>query len=102
MMQKEGPMHIGMGQVYDPKAPKSRINMTLNEDLVRVARNYTDNLSDYVEKLLAAAIAEERRKKLDDEQHWKEVCASYNEFYGKHGSIADDFNGDYLPEGYVP
>jgi antitoxin CcdA len=102
MRQKEGPMRIGTGQVYDLNAPKSRINMTLNEDLVRVARNYTDNLSDYVEKLLASAIAEERRKKLDDERHWKEVCVSYNEFYEKHGSIADDFNGDYLPEGYVP
>ena len=50
-------MRVGSGQVYDTTAPKSRINMTLNEDLVRVARSYTDNLSDYVEKLLGREAA---------------------------------------------
>lgn len=91
-------MHIGTGQVYDPSAPKSRINMTLNEDLVRVARGYTDNLSDYVEKLLAAAIAEERRKKLADQEHWDRVCASWAEFHEKHGCVTDEYNAGFRPD----
>ena len=96
-------MPIGTGQVYDTKAPKARINMTLNEDLVRRAvREHTDNLSDYVEKLLASAVMEERRKKAEDERHWKEVCAPWNEFHEKHGNFADEHNSHLLPEGYVP
>jgi hypothetical protein len=43
-------MPIGTGQVYNTDAPKARINMTLNEDLVRTVREHTNNLSDYVEK----------------------------------------------------
>jgi len=91
-------MRIGTGQVYDTDAPKARINMTLNEDLVRVAREYTDNLSDYVERLLAKSIAAERERKIDDEQHWKSVCQSWNEFYDRHGAFADEFNAHLRPE----
>ena len=95
-------MPIGTGQFYDTNAPKARINMTLNEDLVRAVREHTDNLSDYVEKLLASALVEEHRRKVEDERHWKEVCASWNEFHEKHGSFADDYNGHLLPDGYAP
>ncbi|WP_063833934.1 type II toxin-antitoxin system CcdA family antitoxin [Skermanella stibiiresistens] len=95
-------MRLGTGHVYDASAPKQRINMTLNEDLVRVARDYTDNLSDYVEKLLASAIEMERRSKLADQEHWDRVCASWTEFHEKHGCVADDHIGDYLPEDRVP
>ena len=99
-------MRVGTGEFYNTAAPKARINMTLNEDLVRVAREYTDNLSDYVEKLLAAAIAEERRKRLADQEHWDRVCASWAEFHEKHGCVADeyndDFRGDSRPEDTTP
>ena len=95
-------MRIGTGQVYDTDAPKARINMTLNEDLVRAVREHTANLSDYVETLLASAVAEERRKKAEDQRHLKEVCASWNEFHEKHCNFADEHNGHLLPEGYVP
>jgi post-segregation antitoxin (ccd killing protein) len=95
-------MAIGTGQVCDTDAPKARIDMTLNEHLVRTVREHTDNLPDYVEKLLASTFAEEHRKKAEDERHWKEVCASWNEFHEKHGNFADEHNGNLLPEGYVP
>ncbi|UEM24997.1 type II toxin-antitoxin system CcdA family antitoxin (plasmid) [Skermanella mucosa] len=91
-------MRIGTGEFYNLSAPKARISMTLNEDLVRAAGEYTDNLSDYVEKLLAEAVAEERRKKMGCDRHLKEVCASWNEFYEKHGSPADDYMAGFLPE----
>jgi antitoxin CcdA len=73
-------MLIGTTKVYDVDAPKARFNMTLNEDLVRAVREHTDNLSDYVEKLLVSAVEEERRRKAEDERHWAEVCDSWNEF----------------------
>ena len=91
-------MRIGTGKIYDTCAPKARINMTINEDLLRVAREHTNNLSDYVERLLASAIEEERRKKAASDRHWVEVCASWNKFHETHGSIADEFNDGFLPE----
>jgi antitoxin CcdA len=99
---QEAPMRVGSGQIYDATAPKSRINMTLNEDLVRVARSYTDNLSDYVEKLLASAIVAEQKRRESDNEHWRRVCTSWNEFREKHGAIADEYNGDYMPEDSAP
>jgi hypothetical protein len=56
-------------------------------------REHTDNLSNYVETLLASAAVEERRK---------EVCASWNEFHDKHGNFADEHNGHLLPEVTYP
>lgn len=91
-------MRVGTGEFYNAAAPKARINMTLNEDLVRVAREYTDNLSDYVEKLLAEAVSEERRRKMENDRHLKEVCTSWNDFYEKHGSPAEDYIASFLPE----
>jgi hypothetical protein len=95
-------MATGTGQVCDTDAPKTWIDMTLNEDLVRTVREHANNLSDYIEKLLAPAVVEEHRIKVEDDRHWKEVCASWNEFHEKHGNFADEHNGHLLPEGYVP
>ena len=49
----EGQPCLSEPDVYDPDAPKARIDLTPNEDLVRAVREHTDNLSDYVETLLA-------------------------------------------------
>jgi hypothetical protein len=95
-------MPIGTTKAYDIDAPKARFNMTLNEDLVRAVREHTDNLSDYVEKLLISAVEEERRRKAEDERHWAEVCDSWNEFHVKQGNFADEHNSHLLPDGYIP
>jgi antitoxin CcdA len=76
---------------YDRSAGKSRVNMTLNDDLVRQARSLTSNLSDTVEQLLAgfverAAAQEAERQHLID----KHIEAS-NAFVAAYGTLADDF-----------
>lgn len=77
---------------YDHAAPKRRVNMTLNEDLVAQARGLTSNLSETVEQLLARFIAEggdaaaERRRRI--EQH----VAAHNAFVAEHGGWADEFS----------
>lgn len=91
-------MPIGLVKFYDIDAPKVRINMTLSEDLVRAVRGHTD----CVKARLMLAVAEERRKRDEDESRWRETCASWNEFHKKHGNFADEYNGPLLPEGYVP
>jgi len=42
-------MTSDMSRIYDVDAPKRPVNMALNEDLVRCAREYTTNLSEQVE-----------------------------------------------------
>ena len=83
---------------YDIGASKKRINITVNEDLVRVAQSYTDNLSGTIETLLAAWAQEERRKQEDDREHRKKVVAAWNAFDEKHGRFADEWNADFLPD----
>ena len=80
---------------YDEKAPKRAVNMTLNEDLVRRARELTPNLSEQVEKLLAEYVVSERERRLALEHSIDAAIEAFNEFDKKYGSFADE-NLDYL------
>ena len=75
---------------YDLTAPKRPVNMTLNEDLVRKARELTGNLSEQVETLLAAYVLEAQRRRADEEGRLDEMLAALREFSEKHGSFADE------------
>lgn len=83
---------------YDVEASKKRIDITVNEDLVRIARTYTDNLSGTIEALLAEWAQAERRKRDEDHEHRRKVVESWNEFDERHGRFADDWNGAFLPD----
>jgi antitoxin CcdA len=65
--------------------------MTLNEDLVRRARGLTPNLSETVETLLAAFVAEAESKAVDREKQIAEHIAANDAFVAKYGSLADEF-----------
>lgn len=80
---------------YDERAPKRAVNMTLNEDLVRMARELTPNLSEQVEKLLAAYVVSERERQLARDHGLDAAIDAFNEFDKKYGSFADE-NLDYL------
>ncbi len=77
---------------YDPTAPKRPVNMSLNEDLVRQAREVIPNLSVTVETLLADHVqglqdsAGLRKKQI------AEVVAAEKAFVAEFGSFADDYN----------
>jgi antitoxin CcdA len=65
-------MRIGAGAMplgYDRAAFKRPVNMTLNEDLVRRARGFTPNLSETVERLLAAFVGDAEAQAARHEQH---------------------------------
>jgi antitoxin CcdA len=77
--------------VHDRAAPKQRANMTLNKDLVRQARDLTSNLSETVEGLLAAFLADaEGRNDALQRQIDTNIAAS-DAFIARHGSLADEF-----------
>ncbi len=77
---------------YDTSARKRPVNLTLNEDLVDRAREFTDNLSGVVEGLLAEYVErtamnhEERRRAL------AAAVAAWNAHGAKHGSLADEYS----------
>jgi antitoxin CcdA len=73
-------------------ARKRRVNLSLNEDLVRQAKSITDNLSGVVELLLAEFVGSERRERLQKLQVVEAAVAAWNKFNSKSGSIADEFS----------
>lgn len=76
--------------IYDVKAPKRAVNMTLNEDLVRCAREYAANLSEQVEKLLAAFVTAERKRRAEEDGRLDAAIRAWNDFDEKYGAFADE------------
>lgn len=79
-----------MARPYDVNAPKRPVNMTLNEDLVRCAREYTSNLSEQVEKLLAEFVAAERKRRAEEDGRLDAVIRAWNELDDQFGAFADE------------
>ncbi len=79
-----------MSRIYDVNAPKRAVNMTLNEDLVRCAREYASNLSEQVEKLLADYVTAERRRREEEEGRLDAAISGWNDFDEQHGAFADE------------
>jgi antitoxin CcdA len=84
------PEGTDMRAVYDVKAPKRAVNLSLNADLVVQARGVTDNLSEVVEALLAEFLAKERAQRDAHAKALSEAIATWNAFGEKHGSFADE------------
>jgi len=80
-----------MSRIYDVNAPKRPVNMTLNEDLVRCAREYATNLSEQVEKLLADFVTAERTRRDERESQLDAAIKGSNDFDEKYGSFADEY-----------
>jgi antitoxin CcdA len=78
---------------YDRAAIKRRVNMTLNEDLVRRARGITPNLSETVEHLLAVFVDDAEAKVAEHERQIAAHIAANDAFVAKYGSLADEFSG---------
>lgn len=76
---------------YDASAAKRPVNMSLNEDLVAKARQFTGNLSEQVERMLIDFVAQEQKKRLDEEGALKDAVRHWNEYDARHGSFADEY-----------
>ncbi|MBA2538022.1 MAG: type II toxin-antitoxin system CcdA family antitoxin, partial [Deltaproteobacteria bacterium] len=79
-----------MSRIYDLDAPTRPVNMTLNEDLVRCAREYTLNLSEQVEKLLADYVTTERKRRAEADGRLDAAITAWNDFDEKYGAFADE------------
>lgn len=78
-------MNIG----YDTKAAKRAVNLSLNEDLVRRARELTGNLSERVEQLLADYLLAEQGRRAEAQASLDRAVQTWNEF-DESGSFADE------------
>ncbi len=76
-----------MNYMYRRDARKRRTNLTINEDLVRVAKDLGLNLSGIAEEALAAAVREHASKRWIEEN--AEAIRAHNEHVAKHGVFSD-------------
>lgn len=76
---------------YNIEAKKRATSLSINSDLIRVAKEYKINLSKALETYLIELI---RKKEL---QEWKKENSSaikkYNEQVAKHGVFSDGLRG---------
>jgi antitoxin CcdA len=75
---------------YNRNAPKRAINLSLNGDLVKQARQYSGNLSAEVESLLAGYVQQQTQAREDKLAEARRLCETLNEFNRRHGSFADE------------
>jgi antitoxin CcdA len=72
---------------FDPDAPKKPINLSVNSDLLRQARESRINLSRTLEQRLVELIREERRRNWLAEN--REAIEEYNRRIEAHGAFSD-------------
>ncbi len=77
---------------YDHGASKRPVNLSLNAELVRRARSYTQNLSATLEELLKNFIAQEESRRLAEDETLAIVLDGLSRFHEQHGLLSDEFS----------
>jgi antitoxin CcdA len=73
--------------VCDPKAPKKPVNVSINSDLLRQARDMKINLSRTLEEKLEQLLREERARRWQEEN--REAIEAHNRYVEKYGLFND-------------
>jgi antitoxin CcdA len=73
--------------VCNPKAPKKAVNVSINSDLLRQAREMKINLSKTLEEKLEQLLREERARRWKEEN--REAMEAFNRFIEQHGIFND-------------
>ncbi|MBR0646677.1 type II toxin-antitoxin system CcdA family antitoxin [Plastoroseomonas hellenica] len=74
------------------KALKRPVNLSLNSDLVRRAKDLTSNLSDTVESLLAEFVDAETTRRAETQRQIDALVEASNGFIARHGAFGDEFS----------
>jgi antitoxin CcdA len=80
-----------MRTAYNPKAPKRATNLSINSDLLAMARKLDINLSATMEMALATAVKREQRERWLAEN--RDAIVAYNEHVEANGVFSDEFRG---------
>lgn len=78
-----------MNALFDPKSPKKACNVSINEDLLRQARELGVNLSQTLEEQLTKLVREAKAKAWAEEN--REAIESQRRWIEKHGLISDHY-----------
>lgn len=73
---------------FDKNAEKKNVNLCVNADLVRLAKEKKINLSALFEESLVESLQREELKRWKEES--KESFESYNRMVAEHGLLSDD------------
>ena len=73
--------------ISDPKAPKKAVNLAINSDLLRQAREMKINLSQSLETKLEQLLREERARRWQEEN--REAIEAHNRYVEKFGVFND-------------
>lgn len=74
---------------YDKNADKKSVNLSVNSDLIRLARERKVDLSALLEESLVESFRREELERWKEES--KESFKSYNRMVEKHGILSDEF-----------
>jgi antitoxin CcdA len=74
-------------RVCDPSAPRKPVNLTINSDLLRQARELKINLSKALEERLVEVVREERMRRWQEGN--REAIEAHNRMVEKYGLFND-------------
>ena len=72
---------------YDTSAPKKPTNLTVNSDLLRIAKELKINVSATLEQALADKVREQQRQVWLEEN--QQAIDDYNQFIEHNGAFSD-------------
>ncbi len=76
-----------MGHYFDASAPKKPTNLTVNSDLLEIAKNLKINISATLEEALANKVRQKKAIAWLSEN--REAIEQYNEFIEENGVFSD-------------
>jgi antitoxin CcdA len=80
-----------MKPIYDETAPKKPVNLSVNSDLLRQAKELGIGLSAELESRLIERLTERRRREWETEV--REQVDAYNASVDRHGVFSDGVRG---------
>jgi post-segregation antitoxin (ccd killing protein) len=81
-----------MNPAINSQPAKRPFNLLLNDNTVKQARGFTNNLSATVDALLADYVAKQNEQRQARQNQGDAVADAWNTFHAAHGSFADDFS----------
>jgi len=77
-----------MSALYDHNAPKKPTNLTINMDLLTIAKNLNLNISSVLETALTEVVKQKKREKWIEDN--KDAINTYNDRINEIGLFSDE------------
>ena len=78
-----------MIMIYDKTARKKETNLSINSDLLQIAKDLNINISSTLEKSLEQTVREEKNRRWQEEN--QDFIEAYNKRVEKNGLFSDEF-----------